>query len=46
MEDSETATEPEMTATIVPAMRYDELDLHPDLARAIQEAGYVDCMPV
>jgi ATP-dependent RNA helicase RhlB len=35
-----------MTATIVPAMRYDELDLHPDLARAIQEAGYVDCMPV
>ncbi|HAP43257.1 MAG: hypothetical protein A2087_01820 [Spirochaetes bacterium GWD1_61_31] len=27
-------------------MRYDELDLHPDLARAIQEAGYVDCMPV
>ncbi|MBU0934056.1 MAG: DEAD/DEAH box helicase [Spirochaetes bacterium] len=27
-------------------LRYDSLNIHPDLARAITEAGYVECMPV
>ncbi len=27
-------------------MNYSELDLHPDLARAVAEAGYQSCMPV
>ncbi|MBN1520289.1 MAG: DEAD/DEAH box helicase [Spirochaetales bacterium] len=27
-------------------MKYSELGLHPDLARAVSEAGFVDCMPV
>ncbi|TFG85215.1 MAG: DEAD/DEAH box helicase [Spirochaetales bacterium] len=27
-------------------MNYSELGLHPDLARAVAEAGYVTCMPV
>ncbi len=28
------------------AMNYSELDLHPDLAKAVAEAGYETCMPV
>lgn len=28
------------------SLRYDQLQLHPDLARAIDEAGYRQCMPV
>lgn len=27
-------------------MNYSELSMHPDLARGVQEAGYVSCMPV
>lgn len=27
-------------------MKFSEMNLHPELAKAVSEAGYINCMPV